>query len=161
MILGYARALNTDYEPKDEDGYRFQFIGAFNDSVRMGYAWNYGLVDDQWYRFQARYNLYKRSHYYDDADNLAGQVACATVATTQTPTGTASTDPNRDNNHNGTADECEQVTSLTGQPGSQCDVFKQRCTLPYAVRETVTIPWYLNGNTDEDLFEATMWAVQE
>ncbi len=60
---------------------------------------------------------------------------------TPTPTPTADTiSP-------GTADECVSVTTATGSAGSQCDVFTNKCTLPYAQRTPVVIPWYLNGAT--------------
>ena len=42
--------------------------------------------------------------------------------------------------NNGTADECEAAGK-----GSRCDVFKGKCTLPYADRKAITIPWYVNG----------------
>jgi len=157
----FRKVVDTDYEPFDHDGMRFQAFGAFNFSVRKGYAWNYGMVDDKWFRFAARYNLWERSHYYQDAEKMTGEVKCATLETTANPMKTTGADPNRDTDKDGTADECKAVTDATGVRGSQCDVFKSRCTLPYAVRKSVTIPWYLNGNTDEDLFEATNWAVQE
>ncbi len=45
--------------------------------------------------------------------------------------------------------------------GSQCDVFKKKCTLPYAAREVAPIAWYSNGNFDADLFEASSWAFED
>jgi hypothetical protein len=46
---------------------------------------------------------------------------CATTETTEVPTGDPSADPNRDEDGNGTADECENAGA-----GSRCDVYKQK-----------------------------------
>jgi hypothetical protein len=153
----FKKVVDKDYEPLDYDGYRFRAFGIFNyASQRMGYERNYGLVDARWYRFAARYNMWERSHYYKKPKAMSGAIACATTETTITPTGNPAADPNRDDNNDGTADEC-----AAAGPGSQCDVFNQKCTLPYTERKVVTIPWYIGGTTDEDLFEATEWATLE
>ena len=160
LTVRYAwrKVVDTDYEPMAFDGVRQLAAGIFDFNYRMGYARNYGMVDELWYRFASRYNLWQRSHYYQDPANLTGEIPCATVATTETPTNDPYASPNRDEDFNGTADECEAVTAATGVGGSQCDSFKQRCTLPYSVRAQRIIPWYIGGVTDEDLFEATNWA---
>ena len=119
----FRRVVDTDYEPKDWDGYRFKAYGAFTVE-RRGYTRNYRMTDDRWYRFISRYNLWHRSHYYDDEDTMTGDIACYTPDTTQ-----PGQDPNRDEDGNGTADECEAVGD-----GSQCDTFRQQCTLPYRRR---------------------------
>jgi hypothetical protein len=150
----YRLVVDTDYEAFDFDGVRFQAIGAFNFDYRHTYDRNYGLVDKEWSRFLARYNIWKRSHVYSDPVKMTGPIACDTQQTTETPTGTPSADPNRDVDGNGTADECESAGA-----GSQCDVFRHACTLPYASREAAVIPWYLTG--DQSLFTPTDWAVQE
>ena len=51
---------------------------------------------------------------------MTGAIECYTPETT--PFGQ---DPNRDDNENGTADECEQAG-----PGSRCDTFKQKWPYP-------------------------------
>ncbi len=79
--------------------------------------------------------MWERSHYYADAENMTDPVECYTPDTTG-----IGEDPNRDvEPANGTADECEAVTTATGMGGSQCDIFKKQCTLPYRLRETATI----------------------
>ncbi|HEY3360025.1 MAG TPA: hypothetical protein VGQ83_42635 [Polyangia bacterium] len=161
LRYSYKRVVDQDYEPIDHDGLRFQYIGAFAQAVRYGYERNYGMVDNQWFRFMSRYNIWDRAHYYTDANKMTGEVACATYDTTVKPTGDPNADANRDTDGNGTADECESVTSATQAKGSQCDIFRGRCTLPYAARVHKTIPWYVAGNTDEDLYEASNWAVEE
>ncbi|HMF44374.1 MAG TPA: hypothetical protein VKQ32_27060, partial [Polyangia bacterium] len=154
----FRKVTDTDYEPENFDGVRFQAIGAFNFDYRRGYARNYGLIDQEWSRFISRYNIWGQSHYYADPANAdpskRGPIACATEATTEEPTGDPNADPNRDEDGNGTADECEGAG-----PGSRCDVFTQKCTLPYAQRPVRTIPWYVAGDTS--LFEPTNWATIE
>jgi hypothetical protein len=154
----YRKVVDTDYEPTDHDGVRFQTLGAFNFSYRRGYARNYGLIDQEWTRFLARYNIWKQSHYYADPANpdptMRGPIACATKATTEDPTGDPNADPNRDTDGNGTADECEDAGA-----GARCDLFRQKCTLPYRQREVRTVAWYVAGDTT--LFDPTNWATVE
>ena len=64
--------------------------------------------------------------------------------------------PNRDENEDGTADECEAVGN-----GSQCDIFSQKCTLPYAQRAVRPIIWYFTQGSDHNYFEATRVATNE
>ena len=136
----FRKVVDKDYEPVDYDGFRFQAFGIFT-TERVGYARDYGMTDAQWHRFASRYNIWERSHFYAKPDTMEGAIACATKATTEDPTGDPAADPNRDvNPKNGTADECEAAG-----PGSRCDIFTKKCTLPYALRKPVTIPWYING----------------
>ncbi len=162
LRLSFRKVVDTDYEPVDVDGVRFQAYGNFTtENDRFGYDRQYGVTDERWHRFAARYDLWERNHYYDDPDTMTGWIPCNTEETTIAPTGDPDADPNRDEDHDGTADECEKVTELTGVGGSQCDVFKHRCTLPYRLRKPVTIHWHVIGDTDnEDYFEASDWATQ-
>jgi hypothetical protein len=150
----YRRITDTDYEPMDHDGVRFRAIGAFNFNYRRGYDRHYGMLDSEWNRFISRYNIWQRSHYYEDPESMTGAIACATEATTEAPTGDPTADPNRDDNGDGTADECDGAGS-----GSRCDVYKQKCTLPYRERSVATQPWYIAG--DRSMFDPTNWAVEE
>jgi len=154
----YRKVVDTDYEPTNHDGVRFQTLGAFNTDYRRGYARNYGLIDQEWTRFLARYNIWQQSHYYADPSNAdpakRGPIACATKVTTEEATGDPEADPNRDTDGNGTADECEGAGA-----GARCDVYTQKCTLPYRERQTRTIPWYVAGDTT--LFDPTNWATLE
>lgn len=146
----FWKAPDNDYEPADWDGYRFQAAGAFTKD-RYGFARNYGMTDTKWRRFISRYNIWERSHFYADPENMTGPVECFTPTTT--PVGA---DPNRDQDGNGTADECEAVGN-----GSQCDQFSQKCTLPYAQREQRPIVWYYTNKSDYRYFEPTEWGTQE
>jgi hypothetical protein len=135
----FRKVVDKDYEPVDYDGYRFQAFGIFTTD-RVGYDRDYGMNDAQWHRFASRYNIWERSHFYSDPEKMTGAIACATKATTEDPTGDPNADPNRDTDKDGTADECKDAG-----PGSRCDVFSKKCTLPYQQRKAVTIPWYVNG----------------
>src|SRR5690606_6168215 len=119
----FRRVVDTDYEPVHWDGLRFTAAGAFTNQ-RKGYDRQRGTVDDRWYRFASRYNIWERSHWYEDPESMTGAIACATPETTE-----PGQDPNRDEDGDGTEDECAAVGR-----GSRCDTFRQRCTLPYRDR---------------------------
>lgn len=146
----FRRVEDHDYEPRDWDGFRFQSFGAFTTD-RYGYARNYGMSDALWHRFISQPQVFDRSHYYADPENMTGPIECYTPTTT--PFGT---DPHRDLDANGTEDECAAAGA-----GSRCDTFKQRCTLPFADRHTKTVAWYLASGSDNSYFEATADAVQQ
>ncbi|MBW2526986.1 MAG: hypothetical protein JRI23_22585, partial [Deltaproteobacteria bacterium] len=162
---GFRRVVDTDYEPADWDGWKFQGWGAFVKE-RMGYTRKYGMTDDRWYRFITRYNIWERSHFYgascgeqdfscmnSHSANMTDPVECFTPETT--PYGE---DPTRDEDGNGTQDECEIVTTLTGVAGSKCDRFKQKCTLPFRLRTPKPLPWYYTNGSNPEYFDGTEWA---
>ena len=151
----FRRVVDEDFEPQDWDGYRFQAFGAFTID-RSGYARNYGMSDDKWHRFISRYNIWNRSHYYDDPATMTGAVECFTPTTT--PAGAS---PNRDENNDGTEDECAVVTERTGVAGSRCDQYKQKCTLPFQVREARPVVWHYSKGSNNDYFDGTDWAAHE
>ncbi len=140
----FRRVEDFDFEPIEWDGERFQAYGAFYIE-RFGYNRNYGMSDEQWHRFLTHYQLWERSHYYSDPANMAGPVECFTPETT--PIGD---DPHRDLDANGTEDECEAVG-----PGSRCDTFTQKCTLPFSQRKPKPIAWYYTSGSDPEMFDTT------
>lgn len=142
---------DRDYEPADWDGYQFQAFGPFLVE-RKGFTRNHGMSDDQWHRFISRYNVWQSSHYYADPENRTGAVACYTPETTVPSTA----DPTRDENQDGTHDECAVVGN-----GSRCDKFSQKCTLPFAQRAVRPIVWYYTKGSENRFFEGTEWATQE
>ena len=148
----FRRVVDSDYEPTNWDGYRFQAYGGFYVE-RYGYARNYGMSDDNWHRFLTRYQIWERSHYYDDLDKMEGPVVCFTPDTTK-----PGQDPHRDENGDGTEDECKAVTDKLKIGGSRCDEFRQMCTLPYQAREPITIAWYYTEGGNPEYFEATALA---
>ena len=89
----FRRVEDFDYEPRHWDGIKFRAYGAF-DVERRGYSRNYGLTDDKWRLFISRYNIWKRSHYYENAIEMLSPVECFTLrqrhsAVTHTVTRTA------------------------------------------------------------------------
>ncbi len=131
----YLKVVDHDYEPLDFDGRRMELFGWFT-SDRLGYDRKYGVVDDKWHRFATRWNVFEKSH----ADK-----PCGTADTTP-----AGKDPNRDDDNDGTADECASVGR-----GSRCDQFRGQCTLPLRDRKVKTIPWHVSKDYPEELFEGT------
>jgi hypothetical protein len=146
----FRRVENNDFQPRDWDGIRFQSYGGFYTD-RYGYARNYGMSDDLWRRFLNHHQIWERTHFYTDPAAMTGALECYTPTTT--PFGQ---DPHRDEDANGTEDECEAAG-----PGSTCDTFTQRCTLPFAQRKTTTLAWYFTHDSDPEYFLPTRWAAQQ
>lgn len=151
----FKKVVDDDFEPQDWDGRRFQAFGAFYVE-RNGYARDYGMVDDKWHRFISRYNIWERSHYYAEPESMSDPIECNTPETT--PYGA---DPTRDDDGNGTHDECEAVTAATDFAGSRCDQFTHKCTLPYQARVQKPVVWHYTKNSHQDYFEGTEWAAHE
>lgn len=158
--------LPSDVEPKEWDGFRFQQFGAFYEE-RMGYARNYGIVDEQWHRLIDRYNIWQRNHFYSNPADMTGEVRCFVPPSECTDGSCVGTpygsDPNRDatdgagaGGPNGIPDECEKVGA-----GSYCDTFSQKCTLPYRDRVAKPVVWYYTEGSNPDYFEATALAAHE
>lgn len=160
----FRRVEKSDYEPADWDGVKFQAFGLFYHE-RFGYARRFGITDSQWHRMADRYNIWQESHAYQKAGkggscgagwtestDFAGkcEVACYTD---QTPVGA---DPNRDDDKDGTADECATVGG-----GSQCDTFNQKCTLPYAQRVTKPVVYFTSHRSNPDYYLGSEWAIQD
>ncbi len=135
LRLSYLKVQESDYEPLHFDGTRMDMFGYFTVD-RFGYDPIYGHVDDQWRRFAARWDLYEASH---------ENTPCALPETLA-----LGDDPNRDDDLNGTEDECEEVGR-----GSRCDVFKGLCTIPLRDRAVRTIVWHTNEEHPEELFETS------
>jgi hypothetical protein len=97
--LSFRKVEDRDYQPVDWDGTRMDMFGMFTTGERRGYERNYGIVDDKWYRFASRHNIWQQSH-----ARVNGElVRCNTSDTT--PPGA---DPDRDTPPVlGTADECD------------------------------------------------------
>ncbi|HOX42224.1 MAG TPA: hypothetical protein PK668_01440 [Myxococcota bacterium] len=146
----FRRVDEGDFEPIHWDGQRFQSFGGFTTD-RYGFARNYGMADALWYRFLNHHRIWERSHYYQDPEAMTGPVACNTPETTG-----FGDDPNRDEDADGTADECAAAGA-----GSRCDIFRQRCTLPYAQREVRALAWYYSDGSDPFYFEPTREAAHQ
>jgi hypothetical protein len=123
-----------EYEPLHWDGARMDAFGIFTVD-RKGYDNHYGVVDEAWYRFAQRYNIWAESFAKDGNGDL---IACAADGPYD-----PAVDPTRDDNGDGTDDECEAAGA-----GSQCNVIMHACTLPYAQREVRTVAWHHHMSND-------------
>ncbi len=134
----FRRVVDTDYEPIDWDGYHFEAYGAFTTD-RYGYARDYGLADANWHRFISRYNIWERSHAYQDPTNMTGPTQCLTDA------------------------ECQDVVTENApvRGVSHCDKFAQKCTLPFADRKVKPVYWHYSDGSPEMYYEATREATEE
>jgi hypothetical protein len=141
LRMAFRRVEDSDYEPISWDGTRMNMFGMFVWGSRYGYDPKYGVVDEQWRRFPARYNIWAESHARDESGEL---VPCYTEETTP-----AGADPKRDiEPRDGTDDECANVGD-----GSRCDPYTHACTIPYRQRGTRTIPIYYGPGSDPTLFD--------
>jgi Met-zincin len=138
----FLKVTERDYEPLAYDGTQMDMFGYFTVD-RFGYDRRYGVVDDQWRRFAARWNIWGATH----ADPA---IACNTAETT--PIGA---DPHRDfEPADGTEDECAAAGA-----GSRCDDISGLCTIPYRERPVRTIAWHTNREHPEDLFDSSAEAL--
>ena len=137
----FLKVEDHDYEPLDFDGPRMDLFGWFTND-RFGYDRRYGVVDDRWHRFASRWNVFERSH-------VSPLLACNTKETT--PVGK---DPHRDEDEDGTEDECQSVGR-----GSRCDDIRGECTIPMRDRAVKTIVWHVNEESPEELFAGTAKAL--
>jgi hypothetical protein len=142
MRVAFKRVVDTDYEALDYDGTRMDMFGYFTND-RYGYDRRHGIVDDKWHRFASRWNLFEKSH-------ATPVVVCGTTDTT--PVGA---DPHRDDDHDGTEDECASVGR-----GSKCDEFRQECTIPLRDRKMKTVVWHVNREFPEDLFPSAQKVIK-
>ncbi len=157
--LSFRRVVSDDYEPVHWDGARMAMFGMFTTGTvspnRLGYDRNYGVVDDKWYRFASRHNIWKQSHYHD----AQGQVMpCYTDQTT--PVGALPSRDEVDADGNATPDGTDDECQAAGA-GSRCDQFSHACTLPYALRETKVTPFYYGPESDPTLFDASAKALSQ
>lgn len=96
----------------------------------QGWDPGYGFTDKLHHRFAHVHNVWKKSHQ---------AVAC---------------ENNDDVDGNGTADACENAaTGYTGSLGSQCDVFTNKCTIPYRDRAIKTVGYWVNPEFPDELLD--------
>jgi hypothetical protein len=124
-----------EYEPKNWDGARMSAFGAFTVD-RKGYDNHFGIIDDKWYRFVQRYNIWAES-FAKAADGSL--IACATDYAD-------GVDPNRDTDGDGTDDECASAGA-----GSVCNTIEHACTIPYARRQVKTVAWHHHMMDDDEV----------
>jgi hypothetical protein len=179
--LSFKTVVDDDYEPEDWNGSKMDAFGWFTQD-RFGYDRNYGILDQDWHRFPARYNVWQSSHVqgsqcavdaWRDANGNVQNYAVTSAGNYKfdpvtglpipDPSGQPFTksavgaDVHRDVDQDGTEDEC-QFTDSAGQvvnPGSRCDEFTNKCDLPLYARKTKTTPLYYGPTADPDLFATT------
>lgn len=130
----FKKVVDTDYEAIDWDGQRHETAGSFQ-MERNGYARDYGLVDSQRKRFISRYNIWERSHFYTDAENMTGATACVVDA------------------------ECSGIGAVPGM--SHCDKNVGKCTLPFKDRVSKPVVWHYSDGSPELYYEPTREAAEE
>jgi hypothetical protein len=137
--LSFKTVVPDDFEPEDWNGNKMDAFGWFTVD-RYGYERNYGILDDAWHRFAAKYQIWQKTHvdgtqcaidYWRDAkgnvqlyatdgkgnflkDPKTGLPVPAQPgdATAQPfTTSAAGLDVHRDTDGDGTEDECQFVGS--------------------------------------------------
>lgn len=137
----FRRVETPVYEALPYNGTQMELFGLFTLD-RLGYDRAYGVVDDKWHRFAARWRL-AENDFHESA-------TCASPETT--PIGA---NVHRDEDADGTEDECASVGR-----GSRCDEFQGRCTLPVRDRQIRTIAWHINDDAPADLFDSAKAALE-
>jgi hypothetical protein len=183
--IAFKKVVDDDYEPEAWDGNRMNAFGWFTVD-RFGYDRNYGILDQDWHRFAAKYNLWQKSHVpgtqcavdaWRDANGAPQNYAVdasgnfvlnpTTGLPVPSPTGQPFTksavglDVHRDTDGDGTEDECQFLDAAGNvvNPGSRCDEFTNRCDIPIYLRQTKTIPLYYGPASAPDLFTSTASAL--
>jgi hypothetical protein len=186
LRLAFKKVVDDDFEPEDWTGTKMAAFGWFTQD-RFGFDQDYGIVDQDWHRFAAKYNVWKASHvqgaqcaidWWRDANgNIATYQVQNGQFTADPTTGLPVPDPNgqpftrsaagqdvhRDVNGNGTEDECEftDTNGVVQNAGSRCDEFTNKCDIPLYERSTKTIPFYFGPTAPPDLFPSTSAALNE
>lgn len=181
LRLSFKKVVDTDFEPSEWTGNKMDAFGAFTED-RFGYDRNYGVVDDRWHRFIAKYNVWEKSHiegsqcavdqWRDDNGNVQNYRVDGNgkflLNEKGLPIADASGKPysrsriganvHRDDDGDGTEDECQFNADSRG---SRCDEFSKKCTIPVHKRTTKTIPWYFGPGSQTDLFPSTADALSQ
>jgi len=186
--LSFKTVVPDDYEPEDWDGTKMNAFGWFT-SDRFGYDRNYGILDQDWHRFAARYQIWTQSHVtgtqcaIDEWRDASGNVQLYQVdasgnyradPTTGLPIPAAPGQPgqpftlsapgldvHRDADNDGTEDECQFYDSNGGEvnAGSRCDEFTNKCDIPLYERQTKTTALYYGPTAPPDVFAASAHAL--
>lgn len=127
----FRRVEDHDFEALELTRAPYDLVGGPR-ADRNGYDTGYGVVDENFHRYQMIHNVWMRSH-LRDAQGQA--IAC---------------DSNTDANTDGTADACGQSTD-TQRAGSQCDLVAHACTIPYRQRTVRPIAYYVNDQMPPEM----------
>lgn len=190
LRLSFKRVVDNDFEPSDWDGNRMEAFGWFTED-RYGYDRNYGVVDQNWHRYAAKYNIWQQSHiqgsqcavdYYRDDKGVVqkyqtqnggfvtdGATGLPILANPGDPTAQpfpstpVGADPHRLGDDGKTEAECEFKDGQGNvlNQGAYCDVSSNKCALPLRNRKLRTIPWYYGPDSPPDLFASTARALDQ
>ncbi len=184
LRLSFRKVGDTDFEASDWSGNKMEAFGWFLQE-RYGYERNYGILDERWHRFASKYNLWAKSHvpdtqcaidYWRDADGNVGKyrvdgngdfVVDGNGLPIPDPSGKPhpGTKPGADvhakSDDGYTEAECAfaKGDGTLAHPGSRCDEFAHKCTLPLHERALKTIPWFFGPDSPPDLFPSTRFAL--
>lgn len=184
LRLSFKKVVDTDFEPFDQTGIRQEAFGWFTED-RNGYDRHYGVLDQKWHRFAAKYNIWQKSHiegtqcavdYWRDAKGNIGKFQVdGNGDFVVGPNGLPVADPNgkpfpgtpigADVHRLASDGKTEADCAFTDgngaimHPGSTCDEFVHKCTIPLRDRKTKTIPWYYGPGSPSDLFPSTNHSV--
>lgn len=134
----FWKVQDTDFEPTENTKRKLDVVANFGgsgDSFQPGFAggttqcWDpqYGYTDACFRQYLVKTNFWKKSH---------SDIEC---------------ESDDDSDGNGTADACE---AYEGLPGSQCDLYHHKCTLPLRERSIKPVGFWLNKETPELLLDA-------
>ncbi|MBX3190152.1 MAG: hypothetical protein KF819_24205 [Labilithrix sp.] len=132
----FKRVTNSDYEPLNWDGFKFETYGAFT-TERNGYNRDYGMRDNMWKRYISRYNIWERHHHYTDPANMTGETKCRADA------------------------DCSGILVEGVSGASHCDLHNQKCTEPYQLRKAKPIVWHYADGSAADYYVETREAGEE
>ncbi|MFO0675236.1 MAG: hypothetical protein U0169_01800, partial [Polyangiaceae bacterium] len=191
LRLSFKKVVDTDYEVTEWDGNRQDAFGWFlverygydrnygpTDDRLHRFAAKYNI----WEKSHTEGTQCNIDAWRDAADQVIkyktnADGAFLTDPTTGLPIVAAANDPSgkpftkskigleakRDDDGNGTEDECEffNKNQELQNPGSRCDTFSHKCTIPTYARKIKTIPWYYAPGSAPDLFASTAEALQQ
>lgn len=186
----FRRVVDTDFQPKEWDGFRFSAFGGFFNE-RSGYDRNYGMTDSKWFRMLEHYNIWQQSHVYlkDDPAHPGQKLSvgptegapikcfvpaaecidaacvskCADKAdkTCTDKCSTCAGTPYGADPHRDLDNDGTEDECATAGKGSTCDSFRQRCTLPYQKRVERPVVWYYSDGGQPEFFAPTEDATHE
>jgi hypothetical protein len=180
----FKKVVDDDYEPEDWNGNKMNAFGWFTED-RFGYNRNYGIVDQDWHRYAAKFNIWQKSHvpgaqcaidaWRDANGNVQNYRVTGGSYVLDATSGQPIPDPSgqpftnsavgldvhRDLDKDGTEDECEfkDVGGNVVNPGSRCDEVTSKCDIPLYARTTKTTALYYGPASAPDLFATTAAAL--
>lgn len=134
---------------------------GFLTPPRMEWDPGYGYTDAKLRRYMNLHDVWEQAHQTRgrcDSDAACGRIT-GRAGSVCLPSGTCtlpcSYGARRDDDRNGTDDQCENAsTGYGGEQGAQCSA-RDRCTLPVRDRKLRAIPWWVNRETPAALQDET------